>query len=110
MIFPYRRKTRLRISIVTKDQAGTTHTTTNIIPFDDETVLDGALRSAQRENVEQELFSILVLEAGNLPTASAKVSERFIVVDAAQGLELHIELVGVHLFYLARITHPFLGR
>ncbi|KAF5363246.1 hypothetical protein D9756_000427 [Leucocoprinus leucothites] len=92
VIFPYRKKNRLRVSIVTKDETGTTHTATNSIPFDDETALDGALRSAQREVVEQEIFSILVQEAGSLPTASAKVSERFIVVDAAQGLELHIEL------------------
>lgn len=93
VIFPHRRKSRLRVSIVTKDQAGATRTSTNAIPLDDETVLDGALRAAQREIVEQEIFSILVQEAGNLPTASAKVSERFIVIDAAQGLELQIELV-----------------
>ncbi|KAJ3570395.1 hypothetical protein NP233_g4432 [Leucocoprinus birnbaumii] len=92
VIFPYRKKSRLRVSIVTKDQTGITHTTTNNVPFDEESILDGALRSAQREIVEQEIFSILVQEAGSLPTASAKVSERFIVVDAAQGLELHIEL------------------
>ncbi|KXN89633.1 Mediator of RNA polymerase II transcription subunit 17 [Leucoagaricus sp. SymC.cos] len=113
VIFPHRRKTRLRVSIVTQDQTGATHTTTNNIPFDSESLLDGALRSAQREIVEQEIFSVLVQEAGNLPTVSAKVSERFIVIDAAQGLELHIELVersemcdliyhGFHLLLLRR--------
>jgi len=95
VIFPHHKKNRLRVSIVTKDEAGITHTTTNSIPFDDDTVLDGVLRSAQREIVEQEIFSILVQEAGSLPTASAKVSERFIIVDAAQGLELQIELVSL---------------
>lgn len=95
VIFPHHKKNRLRVSIVTKDEAGITHTTTNSIPSDDDTVLDGVLRSAQREIVEQEIFSILVQEAGSLPTASAKVSERFIIVDAVQGLELQIELVSL---------------
>ncbi|KAF9453081.1 hypothetical protein P691DRAFT_802458 [Macrolepiota fuliginosa MF-IS2] len=92
VIFPHRRKNRLRISTIVKDQTGATRTTGNKAPFDDETTLEGALRAAQREIVEQEIFSILVQEAGSLPTASAKVSERLIVIDAAQGLELQIEL------------------
>ncbi len=93
MIFPYRRKKRLRVSIITKNQLGATQTAANDIPSDDETALEGALRTAQYEVVEQEIFSLLVQEAGSLPTASAKVSEQLIVIDAAQGLELQIELV-----------------
>lgn len=93
MIFPYRRKIRLHVSIITKDRLGATKTTMNTIRSDDETTLEGALWTAQREIVEQEIFSILVQEAGSLPTASAKVSEQLIVIDAAQDLELQIELV-----------------
>jgi len=102
VIFPHRKKNRLRVNIVIKDETGVAHTTTNNIQFDDDTVLDGALRSAQREIVEQEIFSILVQEAGSLPTASAKVSERFIIVDAAQGLELQIELVSLPALTVSR--------
>lgn len=81
------------MSIVKKDPTGATQVSANILPSDDEAILDGALRAAQREIIEQEIFSILVQEAGSLPTASARVSERLIVIDAAPGLELRIELV-----------------
>ncbi|XP_006460295.1 hypothetical protein AGABI2DRAFT_203249 [Agaricus bisporus var. bisporus H97] len=93
VVFPHRRNTRLRVSIVKTDPGGMNQVSANILPFDDETILDGALRAAQREIIEQEIFSILVQEAGGLLTASARVSERLIVIDAAQGLELQIELV-----------------
>lgn len=43
--------------------------------------------------MEQEIFGMLIREAGNLPTASARVSERLIVIEAAQGVELRFELV-----------------
>jgi mediator of RNA polymerase II transcription subunit 17 len=63
--------------------------------------LEKSLRVAQQEVVEQEIFSTLVQEAGNLPTASARVSERLIVIDAAQGMELKFELVS------RRLPHCF---
>lgn len=56
--------------------------------------LEGSLRAAQAEVVQQEIFSILIKEASNLSTAaSARVSERLIVLEAAQGTELRFELV-----------------
>jgi len=55
--------------------------------------LDTALKNSQVEIVDQEIFSLLVKEAGNLPTASAQVSERLIIINAAQGLDLTFELV-----------------
>jgi mediator of RNA polymerase II transcription subunit 17 len=63
------------------------------MPPPDDASLDGALKAAQQEIVEQEIFSLLVKEAGSLPTASARVSERLIVIDAAQAIELKFELV-----------------
>jgi mediator of RNA polymerase II transcription subunit 17 len=93
VVFPHRRDYRLRVSIAKKDPTGAVQVSANTLPFDNETILDGALRAAQREIIEQEIFSILVQEAGSLPTASARVSERLIVIDAAPGLELRIELV-----------------
>ena len=55
--------------------------------------LDAALRNAQVEIANQEIFSLLVAEAGNLPTASVQVAERLIIVSAVQGLDLTFELV-----------------
>lgn len=59
----------------------------------DDGSLQNTLRAAQAEVVEQEIFAMLIKEAGNLPTASARVSERLIVIEAAQAIELRFELV-----------------
>lgn len=91
--FPYRQNTRLRISVTVTDSSGIVSTSRNTLNSTDTTTLDGALRASQQEVVEQEIFSILVQEAGNLPTASARVSERLIVIDAAQGMSLKFDLV-----------------
>lgn len=61
----------------------------------DEFDLEQSLRGAQAEVVQQEIFSALIREASNLNTASARVSERLIVIDAAQATELAFELVRV---------------
>jgi len=67
--------------------------------------------SAQREIVEQEIFSLLVQEASNLPTASTKVSERLIVIEAAQATELKFELVCLSLAPLQQALNiSFQGR
>ncbi|CAA7259811.1 unnamed protein product [Cyclocybe aegerita] len=93
LVFPFHQRTRLRI---------TTSATRTAVPeicvFDsvrnhDTSNLDDALRVAQAEVVDQEIFQLLVKEAGNLPTASAQVSERLIVIGAAQDLDLTFELV-----------------
>ena len=55
--------------------------------------LDRILYDAQTEIFDQEVFSILVKEAGNLPTAPTRVSERLIVVDAAEDITLEFALV-----------------
>jgi mediator of RNA polymerase II transcription subunit 17 len=55
--------------------------------------LDIALKAVQTEAFDQEIFALLVKEAGNLPTASARVSERLIAIDATQGVHLTFELV-----------------
>jgi mediator of RNA polymerase II transcription subunit 17 len=101
--FPYRQNTRLRISVTVTDSNGTAFTSQNTLNNIDTTTLDGALRAAQQEVVEQEIFSILVQEAGNLPTASARVSERLIVIDAAQGMVLKFDLVSQSIMSSNRI-------
>jgi mediator of RNA polymerase II transcription subunit 17, fungi type len=60
--------------------------------------LQVTLREAQREVLEQEIFSLLIRDASVLPTSSVRVSERLLVVEATQETEIRFELVGlVHL-------------
>ncbi|KAG5638208.1 hypothetical protein H0H81_001305 [Sphagnurus paluster] len=93
LVFLHRQKTRLRVSVSVVNVDGVTVTTQNTDIKTDLESLEGALKVAQQEIVEHEIFSLLVQEAGNLPTASARVSERLIVIDAAQGTELKFELL-----------------
>jgi mediator of RNA polymerase II transcription subunit 17 len=93
LVFPHHQHTRLRVSVGSVDAAGVHLYSHNSTIATDTISLEGSLRVAQQEVVEQEIFSLLVKEAGNLPTASARVSERLIVIDAAQGMELKFELV-----------------
>lgn len=93
LIFPHRQKTRLRVSLRCLDSNGSWALSYNTIVSADDGTLEGSLRAAQQEMVEQEIFTVLIREAGNLPTASSRVSERLIVIDAAQGTELRFELV-----------------
>lgn len=94
LVFPHRDRTRLRVSLSKKNVNGLASTCHSRIKTYTEDTLDGAIRGAQKEVVEQEIFAELINEAGNLPTASARVSERLIVIDAAQDVELRFELVG----------------
>jgi mediator of RNA polymerase II transcription subunit 17 len=93
LAFHHRQNTRFRVAVTATSTDDTVSVSQNTLEHIDATTLEGALMAAQQEAVEQEIFSILVQEAGNLPTASARVSERLIVIDAAQGMELKFELV-----------------
>lgn len=93
LVFPHHQRTRLRVSLSTSKGGEVQRMAHNTIHVASNGSLDGSLRVAQQEVVEQEIFSVLVKEASNLPTASARVSERLIVIDAAQGIELRFELV-----------------
>ncbi|KAF9055343.1 hypothetical protein BDZ89DRAFT_1087997 [Hymenopellis radicata] len=93
IIFPHRQNTRLRVCLVQTDHEGKAHTTYSTPHTEESTTLDGLLQNAQREMAEQEIFSYLVNEASNLPTAAANVSERLIAIDAALGTELRFELI-----------------
>ncbi|KAI0719565.1 subunit 17 of mediator complex-domain-containing protein [Cerioporus squamosus] len=91
--FPMRQRTRLRVSISRTSLDGSRQAGYNLISDPDDGSLDGALRAAQAEVVEQEVFAALIREASGLPTASAEVSERLILIDAAQNTELRFEMV-----------------
>ncbi|KAI0335458.1 hypothetical protein GY45DRAFT_799896 [Cubamyces sp. BRFM 1775] len=93
--FPLRQRTRLRVSLARTLPDGTRQTCHSRLTRSDDTSLGGALRAAQAEVIEQEIFSSLIKEASGLPTASAEVSERLILIDAAQSTELRFELVDV---------------
>jgi mediator of RNA polymerase II transcription subunit 17 len=55
--------------------------------------LQDSLREAQREVLEQEIFSLLIRDAGVLPTSLVRVAERLLVVEATQDTEIRFELV-----------------
>jgi mediator of RNA polymerase II transcription subunit 17 len=57
--------------------------------------LQNSLREAQREVLEQEIFSLLIRDASTFPTSSVRVSERLLVVEATQESEIRFELVGL---------------
>ncbi|TCD69671.1 hypothetical protein EIP91_006688 [Steccherinum ochraceum] len=91
---PSRQHMRLQVSLVqTVTQgrriSGRSSCATALEEVDTQTTL----KAAQTEVVEQEIFSILVREASTLPTASARVSERLIAIEAAHATELRFELV-----------------
>ncbi|OAX36195.1 hypothetical protein K503DRAFT_858151 [Rhizopogon vinicolor AM-OR11-026] len=93
LVFPHRQRVRLQVSLLFTDSSGFSRTASNNIPSLSDTSLEDSLKNAQREMVEEELFSVLIKEASTLPTASAQVAERLIVIDAAKGTELKFELV-----------------
>ena len=90
LAFASHQNSRLKISIST--EAGSAHVFTSPVP-EGTLTLDNALKAVQTEAFDQEIFALLVKEAGSLPTASARVSERVIAIDAAQGVYLTFELV-----------------
>ncbi|KAI5124903.1 hypothetical protein M0805_007331 [Coniferiporia weirii] len=93
LVFPHRDRTRLRVSLKRKDTSGVVTTCHSQIKAYPEDTLHGSIRDAQKEVVEKEIFEELIKEASNLPTASTRVSERLIVIDAAQNVELRFELI-----------------
>jgi len=94
ILFPFHQHTRLRISVATAAGAASSMSIFDSLRSNfNARNLDSVLKTSQSEIIDQEIFSLLVKEAGNLPTASARVSERLIVIDAAQGLDLTFELV-----------------
>ncbi|KAG2367329.1 subunit 17 of mediator complex-domain-containing protein [Suillus spraguei] len=93
LVFPHRQRVRLQVSLILTDSRGLFCTASNNMTGLSDASLEDSLKIAQREMVEEELFSVLIKEASTLPTASARVAERLIVIDAAQGMELKFELV-----------------
>ena len=93
LLFPRHQPTHLRVSLVTTDEGGQQCTAHNARHIRDDSHLDSLLRSARDEIIDQEIFSQLIKEAAKLPTAAVSVSERLIVIEAAQNYELRFELV-----------------
>ncbi|KAL4075817.1 subunit 17 of mediator complex-domain-containing protein [Scleroderma citrinum] len=91
--FPHRRRNWLRISLTVTDHTGVTCTSYNTANCLSSTSLDESLRAAQKEIVDEEVFSVLIREASSLPTASTQVSERLIVIDVAEGIDIQFEMV-----------------
>ncbi|KIJ70515.1 hypothetical protein HYDPIDRAFT_172315 [Hydnomerulius pinastri MD-312] len=95
LVFPHRQRTRLQVSVTITDPSGVTRTSHNSVAASESTSLEVSLAASQREIVEEEVFAVLIKEASSLPTASARVAERLIVIDADQGTELRFERVDI---------------
>lgn len=93
LVFPFHQNTRLRTALTFATKAQTSAFTPPSCAGDSD--LNAKLRNAQVEIANQEIFSLLVAEAGNLPTASVQVAERLIIINAAQGVDLTLELVSI---------------
>ncbi|KAI0318687.1 subunit 17 of mediator complex-domain-containing protein [Amylostereum chailletii] len=93
VMFPQRQKSTLRVSLTISDGTGSPATSFNRCTPHDSASLDAILRDAQKEAVEQEIFAVLIRDASNLSSTSSRVSERLIVLEAAQDTELRFELV-----------------
>ncbi|PSR77283.1 hypothetical protein PHLCEN_2v7976 [Hermanssonia centrifuga] len=91
--YPLRQQTRLQVSINITNPDGNQHTFKNHLRLQDKSFLEGSLRAAQAEVVEQEIFFALIKEGSSLPTASARVSERLVAIEVAQATEVRFELV-----------------
>jgi mediator of RNA polymerase II transcription subunit 17 len=96
LVFPHRQRVRLQVSLILTDSSGLSRTASNSMTSLSGASLEDSLKIAQREMVEEELFSVLIKEASTLPTASAQVAERLIIIDAAQGMDLKFELVSYY--------------
>ena len=108
LVFPHSNSLRLRTTLRKKKADGeltTAHSSVRTLPTN---TLDSALESAQIESLEREIFSQLMNEAANLASASSRVSERLIVIDAVENMELRFELVRCHsVAYLGRLLTSF---
>ncbi|KAG2013602.1 hypothetical protein CC2G_010494 [Coprinopsis cinerea AmutBmut pab1-1] len=93
LMFTRRQHMRIKVTLIHRNDDGTEHWTVNRHSVNLESEdLNESLREAQLELVDEEIFSSLIKEASSLPTALARVSERLIVIDASQGVELRFEL------------------
>ena len=59
----------------------------------EENTAENSLKAAQTEVVHREIFKMLIDEASNFPTASVRVSEQLIAVEATENVDLRLELV-----------------
>jgi mediator of RNA polymerase II transcription subunit 17 len=75
------------------DATGVTHTAHNSIECPEHPSLETSLTDAQREIVDEEIFAVLIREASSLPTSSARVAERIIIIDVDHDTELRFEMV-----------------
>ena len=94
LVFASRPRTRMQISLRTSPlHDKETFFVNTIKPYSEHASVEAELAMAQTEIVDQEIFTYLVKEASVLPTVLARVSERSIIIDAAENIELRFDLV-----------------
>ena len=109
LVFPHRQSARLRLSLAIMDSTGATHTAHNSVEFPENPSLETSLTDAQREIVDEEIFAVLIREASSLPTSSARVAERVIILDADHGTELRFEMVRLRQSHITLIHREIGG-
>lgn len=93
LVFPHRQLARLQLSLTIVDSTGATQAAHNFVEFTEHPSLEASLTDAQREIVDEEIFAVLIREASSLPTSSARVAERIIIIDVDHGTELRFQMV-----------------
>jgi hypothetical protein len=110
IVFASHQHTRLQISIATPNCPPQVFTAaSDLRPFSNENkALDDVLKSVQTEVVDQEIFSTLVNDAGNLSTAHGTVSERLISIEVARDVGLTFELASPISQFLTQVNLPIM--
>ncbi|KAF5333164.1 hypothetical protein D9611_002473 [Ephemerocybe angulata] len=94
IIFAHRQGTRMQISLRVSSENGAATVSRNTMEPEPEKIpVDAVLKRAQCEIINQEMFKHLVQEATIMPTILARVSERTISIDVAEGMELRMDMV-----------------
>jgi hypothetical protein len=106
VLFLSQDKTYLRVNLTISDESGVTVTSSSSPPPPSSNVPNDLLREAQRSFIEQEIFQLLIRDAGHLSYASCRVSDKVVILEAAPGVELRCELVSSPLtsYYFALLT------
>lgn len=109
LVFPHSDSLRLRTTLRRKEANGQMATGWSSVRALTTDTLDGALGRAQIESLEREIFNQLIIEAGDLASASARVSERFVAIDAVENIEIRFDLVSFYRFSILSVAPQTIG-
>lgn len=94
LAYASRPRTVMQLSLRIKNPNGDDSVTINTMrPTATDPSVEEDLARAQTEIIDQEIFTHLSQEASTMPTVLTRVSERTIIIDAAEDIELRFDLV-----------------